>query len=101
MRRTTVLVASALISAFANSALAAGSTLNRDINAAPTVTAVHSKAANTAETEKACRVRVTSFYESIMLRQAVADGADGARVLATLDSVMNIFNNLGVPKCGG
>jgi hypothetical protein len=36
-----------------------------------------------------------------MLRQAVADGVDGARVLATLDSVMNIFNNLAAPKCGG
>lgn len=101
MRRTTVLVASALISAFANSGLAAESTLDRDTNAAPKVSVGNSKAANRAETEKACRVHVTSFYESIMLRQAVADGVDGARVLATLDSVMNIFNNLGVPKCGG
>ncbi|MEY9161529.1 hypothetical protein [Bradyrhizobium japonicum] len=102
MRRTTVLVASALIGAFANPGLAAEPTLDRDVNAARTASAaVHSKAANAADTEKICRVHVASVYESLMLRQAVADGADGARVLATLDSLMNIFNDLRVPKCGG
>ncbi|MHC4042949.1 hypothetical protein [Bradyrhizobium sp. 23AC] len=102
MRRTTVLVASALISAFSNPGLAAESTLERDVNAPRVASAaVHGKAANAADTEKMCRVHAASLYESVMLRQAAADGIDGARVLATLDSMINIFNDRSLPKCGG
>lgn len=100
MRRTTVLVASALIIASTNPGLAAVSNLNKDVNVAREVSAaVHSKPGNAADKDEACRVYAASFYQSAMLRQAAA-GVDGARVLTALDSMINIFNDLLAPKCG-
>jgi hypothetical protein len=102
MRRITVLVASALIIASTNAGPAAESNLNKDVNAARAASAtVHSKPANAADKDEACRVYLASFYQSAMLRQAAAGGVDGARVITALDSVINIFNDLLAPKCGG
>jgi len=102
MRRITVLVASALIIASTNGGPAAASNLNKDVNAARAALAtVHSKPANAADKDEACRVYVASFYQSAMLRQAAAGGVDRARVLTALDSLINIFNDLLAPKCGG
>jgi hypothetical protein len=93
----TVLIASALINASTVAGLAAESTLNKDVNAARAVSAtVHNKPANGADNEKICRA-----YAASLLRQAAADRVDGAWVLTALDSVINIFNDLLAPKCGG
>ena len=100
MRRITVLVASALISASTIAGLAAEST-KKDVNAARAVSmTVHSRSDNAVDTEKGCHVYAASLYESIMLRQA-AGGADDAPVLTALYAVTNIFDNLSAPKCGG
>jgi hypothetical protein len=101
MRRVPVLIASALINASAIPGLAAESTLYNDVDAARAASAtVHSKPANAADNEKICRAYATSFYESVMLRQAAASRVDGARVLIALDSVINAFNDLLATKCG-
>jgi phage gp37-like protein len=102
MRRITVLIASALINASTIPGLAAESTLNKDVSTAPAVSATaHGKPAEVADNEKTCRAYATSFYESVMLRQAAASRVDGARVLTALDSVINAFNDLLATKCGG
>jgi hypothetical protein len=101
VRRITILIASALISASTISGLAAESALNKDVNAARAVSAtVHSKPANAADNEKTCRAYAASFYKSVMLRQAAAGRADGAWLLTALDSVINAFNDLLATKCG-
>ena len=101
MRRITVLIASALISASTIPGLAAESTLNKNVDAAHAVSAtVHSQPANAADNEKTCRAYAASFYESVMLRQAAAGRGDGAWVLTALDSVINAFNDLLATKCG-
>ena len=102
MRRLTVLVASVLVNASTIPGLAAESTLNKDVNPAPAVSAtVHSKFADAADNEKTCRAYAASFYESVMLRQTAASRVDGARVLTALHSVINAFNDLLATKCGG
>ena len=101
MRGIPVLIASALINASTIPGLAAESTLNKDVNPAPAVSAtVHGKPVNAADNEKTCRAYAASFYESVMLRQAAASRVDGARVLTALDSVINAFNDLLATKCG-
>ena len=98
MRRVLILVASAAINAYAIPAVAAERTSIRDIDAAVTV---RSQPANAADKEKTCRDYAASFYESVVLRHAAANRADGAQVLAALDSVINAFNDLLATKCGG
>ena len=100
MRRIAILVASAAINAYAIPAVAAERTSIRDIDAARagTVT-VHSQPTNAADKEKTCRDYAASFYESVVLRHAAANRADGAQVLAALDSVINAFNDLLATKC--
>ena len=101
MRKIIVLIASALINASTIPGLAAESTLNKDVNAARAVSAtVHSKPANAADNEKTCRAYAASFYKSVMLRQAAAGRVDGARMLTTLNFVINAFNDLLATKCG-
>jgi hypothetical protein len=101
MRRIIVLVVSAAINASTIPAVAAESTSNKDVNAARAVPAtVHSKPANAPDNEKTCRVYAASFYRSVMLRHAAADGVDGAWLLTALDSVINAFNDLSATKCG-
>jgi phage gp37-like protein len=101
VRRITVLIASALINASTIPGLPAESTLNKDVNPAPAVSAtVHGKPVNAADNEKTCRAYAASFYESVMLRQAAAGRADDAWVLTALDSVVNAFNDLLATKCG-
>ena len=100
MRRITVLIASALINASTIPGLAAESTSNKDVDPALPVSAIlHGKPANAADNEKTCRAYAASFYRSVMLRQAAADRADGAWLLALLDSVINAFNDLLATKC--
>ena len=100
MRRVLFLVASAAINAYAIPVVAAEHTSIRDIDAARagTVT-VHSQPTNAADKEKTCRDYAASFYESVVLRHATANRADGAQVLAALDSVINAFNDLLATKC--
>jgi hypothetical protein len=102
MRRITVLIASAAISASTIPTVAAECTSNKDIDASCTRWAtVQSQPANAAEKEKSCRAYAASFYQSVMLRQVATQRVDGARVLAALDSVINAFNDLLATKCGG
>ena len=60
-----------------------------------------SQPANIVDQEKTCRAYASSFYESVVLRQAAARCADGERNLALLDSEINAFNELISTKCGG
>ena len=102
MRRITVLIASALINASTIPGLAAESTLNKDVNPAPAVSAtVHGKPVNAADNEKTCRAYAASFYETVKLRRAAAGCVDHERNLAVLDSEINAFNDLLATKCGG
>jgi hypothetical protein len=102
MRRITVLIASAAISASTIPTVAAECTSNKDIDASCTRWAtVQSQPANAAEKEKSCRAYAASFYQSVMLRQVATQRIDGARVLPALDSVINAFNDLLATKCGG
>ena len=99
MRRMLVLIASAAINATAIPAVAAESTSNRDIDPSHAGWAtVHNQPANAADNEKTCRAYAASFYESVV-RRAAANRADGAQVLAALDSVINAFNDLLATKC--
>ena len=98
MRRALILVASAAI-AYAIPAVAAEHTSIRDIDAARArAVTVHGQPANAADNEKTCRDYAASFYESVV-RRAAANRADGAQVLAALDSVINAFNDLLATKC--
>jgi hypothetical protein len=99
MRRITILIASALISASTIAGLAAESTLNNAARAVPAT--VRSKPDNAADNERTCRAYAASFYESVMRRQAAAGHVDGARVLTALDSVIDAFKDLSATKCGG
>src|SRR5262245_48981768 len=98
MRRIAVAVASAAIIASTMSALAAECTTNKGFCAR--WTAGQSQPANTSDKQKSCRAYAASFYESVMLRRAAAERADGARLLIALDSVINAFNDLLATKCG-
>jgi hypothetical protein len=102
MRRISILIASAVIHASISPSLAAECTANKDIDTFckrwPTV---QSQSANAGDKEKSCRAYAASFYESVMLRHVAASRVDGARVLASLDSVIDAFNDLLATKCGG
>jgi hypothetical protein len=101
MRRITVLIVSALINASTIPGLAAASTLNEDINAARAVSAtVPSKPDNAVDSEKTCRARAVSFYQSVMRQQAAAGHVDGARVLTAIDSVIDAFKDVLATKFG-
>jgi hypothetical protein len=92
MRRTFVLIASAVINASPIPAVAAECTSNKNIDATRTRWAtLRSQPANAADT----------FYESVTLRQAAAGCVDRERNLAVLDSEINAFNDLLAKKCGG
>ena len=100
MRRIAVLIASAVINASTIPALAAEYTSSKDIDASRArLATVHSQSANAADNEKTCRAYAASFYQSVTLRQAAANRADGERVLTALDSVINAFNDLLAMKC--
>ena len=102
MRRIAVLIASAAINASTIPAVAAECTSNKGIDASCARWAtVQSQPANAAEKEKSCRAYAASFYQSVMLRQVATQRVDGARVLAAIDSVINVFNDLLATKCGG
>ena len=102
MRRIAVLIASAALNASTIPALAAECTSIKDIDACRARWAtVQSQLTNDADKEKTCRTYAASFYESVVMRQAAANGVDGARVLAALDSVINAFNDQLATKCGG
>jgi hypothetical protein len=101
MRRIAVLIASAAINASTIPALAAERTPIKDIDASRVGwTVLQGQTDTVAENEKACRAYATSFYESVMKRQAAANRVEGERVLAALDSVVNAFNDLLATKCG-
>ena len=100
MRRVLILVASAAINAYAIPAVAAERTAIRDIDAARAGTVmVNSQPTNATDKEKTCRDYAASFYESVVLRHTAANRADGAQVLAAIDSVINAFNDLLATKC--
>ena len=100
MRRVLILVASAAINAYAIPAVAAERASIRGIDAARAgAVTVHSQPTNAADKEKTCRDYAASFYESVVLRHVAANRADGAQVLAALDSVINAFNDLLATKC--
>ncbi len=100
MRRVLILVASAAINAYAIPAVAAERTSIRGIDAARAgAVTVHGQPTNAADKEKICRDYAASFYESVVLRHVAANRADGAQVLAVLDSVINAFNDLFATKC--
>ena len=100
MRRIAVLIASAAINATTIPAVAAEHTSIRDIDAARAGTVmVNSQPTNATDKEKTCRDYAASFYESVVLRHTAASRADGAQVLAALDSVINAFNDLLATKC--
>jgi hypothetical protein len=100
MRRTAVLIASALINASTSPGLAAENTSNKDVDASRALSVmVHSQATNATDNEKACRAYVASSYES-MMRQAAAIRVDRERMLLVLDTVINAFNDLFAAKCG-
>ena len=102
MRRVLVLIASAEINASTIPAVAAECTSNKGIDASCARWAtVESQPVDVGDKEKSCRAYAASFYESVMLRQAAANRVDGARVLAAIDSVINVFNDLLATKCGG
>lgn len=101
MRKITVLIASAMINASTIPGPAAASTLNERIYAARAVSAtLPSKPDNATDSDKTCRTYVASSYESLMLRQATADDAEGARIVTAIDSVINAFKHLLATKCG-
>jgi hypothetical protein len=101
MRRTFVLIASAVINASPIPAVAAECTSNKNIDATRTRWAtLRSQPANAADSEKTCRAYAASFYESVTLRQAAAGCVDRERNLAVLDSEINAFNDLLAKKCG-
>ena len=101
MRRTAVLIASALINASTIPGLAAVFTLNKDVNAARAVWAtVQSKLDNAADNDEICRAQAASFYQSVLRQQAVFGRIDGAQVLTAIDSVIDAFKDVFATKCG-
>ncbi|WP_156944690.1 hypothetical protein [Bradyrhizobium sp. Ec3.3] len=102
MRRIAVLIVSAAINASTIPAVAAGCASNKNIDGSCAgLVTVQSQLDNAADKEKRCRAYATSFYESVVLRQAAANRVDGAQVLTAIDSVINAFNDLLATKCGG
>src|SRR5215813_13674111 len=100
MRRIAVLIASAAIKASTIPAVGAECTSIKATDAScARRSTVQSQPADAADKEKSCRAYAASFYESVMLRQVAAKRADGERVLAALDSVINAFNDLLATKC--
>ena len=99
MRRVAVLIAAAALNASTIPSVAAECTSIKDIDACRARWAtVQSLPANAADKEKTCRTYAASFYQSVVMRQAAANG--GERVLAVLDSVINAFNDLLATRCG-
>jgi hypothetical protein len=68
---------------------------------APRWELLRSQTAKAADREKICSAYAASFYESVTLRQAVANCYASGRNLAVLDSEINAFNDLLATKCGG
>jgi hypothetical protein len=102
MRRIAPLVASAVINASTIPAVASECISTKVLDASRARWAMLLRQpANVADQEKTCRTYATSFYESVLLRQAAARCADGERNLALLDSEINTFNELISTKCGG
>ena len=102
MRRIPVLIAFAGINASTLPAANAECTSIKDIDASRSRwELLRSQTAKPADREKICGAYAASFYESVTLRQAIANCATGGRNLAVLDSEINAFNDLLARKCGG
>ena len=102
MWRIPVLIASVAINASTLPAVAAENTSNKDVDASRARwEMLRSQPAKAADRDKTCRAYAASFYESVTLRQAAAKCPDGERILASLDSEINAFNDLLATKCGG
>ena len=99
MRSIAILVASAAINVSTISAVAAECTSNKKFCALGGST--RGEPVDVVSKEKTCSTYAASFYESVTLRQMAAQRADGAPVLAALDSVINAVNDLLATKCGG
>ena len=100
MRRIFVLIASAAINASTFPAVAAECTSIKDIDASRSRwELLRSQPDKAVDREKTCSAFAASFYESVTLRQAVANC--GGRNLAALDFEINAFNDLLATKCGG
>lgn len=101
MRRILALIASAAINASTIPAVAADCTSVKEIDASRSRwELLRTQADKVADKEKICRVYAASFYESVTLRQAAANCVDGGRAMVTLDSEINVFNDLLASKCG-
>jgi len=102
MRRRLILVALAAINVSTVPAAGVECTSIKDIDASRSRwELLRSQAAKAADREKICSAYAESFYESVTLRQAVANCAAGGRNLTVLDSEINAFNDLLATKCGG
>ncbi|WFU45478.1 hypothetical protein QA640_46555 (plasmid) [Bradyrhizobium sp. CB82] len=102
MRRILVLIASIAINASTLPVAAAECTSIKDIDASRSRwELLRSQTAKAADREKICGAYAASFYESVTLRQAVANCAASGRNLAVLDIEINAFNDLLATKCGG
>ncbi|MCC8969730.1 hypothetical protein [Bradyrhizobium brasilense] len=102
MRRTLVLIASAVINVSTIPAVAAECTSIKDIYASRARWALlRSQPDKAADKERICRAYATSFYESVTLRQAATKCIDRETALVTLDSEIDAFNDLLASKCGG
>jgi hypothetical protein len=102
MRRLIVLIASVAIYASAIPAIASECASNKDVDASRARwEMLRSRPAKAADRDKTCRAYAASFYESVTLRQAAAKCPDGQRILPSLDSEINAFNDLLATKCGG
>ena len=100
MRRIFVFIASAAINASTIPAVAAECASIKDIDASRSRwELLRSQPDKAADRERACSAFAASFYESVTLRQAVANC--GGRNLAALDFEINAFNDLLATKCGG
>jgi hypothetical protein len=102
MRGLIVLIVAAAINPSAIPAVASECASNKDVEASRARwEMLRSQPAKVADREKNCRAYAASFYESVTLRQAAEKCLNGERILATLDSEINAFNDLLVTKCGG
>jgi hypothetical protein len=102
MRRLIVLIVAAAIKASLLPVVASECASNKDVDASRARwEMLRSRPAKVADIEKTCRAYAVSFYESVTLRQAAAKCVNGERILATLDSEINAFNDLLATKCGG
>jgi hypothetical protein len=98
MRRIAVLIASAAINASTIPSLAAQCTSNKDIDASCARSAtVQSQPANAADKEKVCRAYAASFYESVMLREGLAEDYQRRAEKASLVDAAKVraFRNAG------